>query len=162
MDCWWSGAASTQIILGKPRRVEGGRGDMGNSKVNPLDAALKRLESILGQASISARAAYLVTLRQQNAAALGDMIAREPVIRDAISEICTEWIETGKLNWIKDEDAQYFYDRLYYGEKMGLWLRSGDFQSHSKSADEILGWLLIDSWELVCLPLWKNELLDYD
>jgi len=135
---------------------------MANGKLNPLDAALARLEPILGQASIWATKARLVTLRQQNPAALAAMIAKEPVIRDAISESCRAWIETGNLKAMNDENAHYFFDRLDYGEKMLRWIRSADFQCPAKSANEILHWLLIDSWDLVCHSLWKNDLLDYD
>jgi len=133
---------------------------MGNDKSNPLDAALKRLEPLLGQVSLWAIKARRVTLVHENPSALAAMIAREPVIRDAISESCREWIQSGDLKPMTVDDAHYFYDRLDYGEKMIRWLRSDDLRCPSKTANEVLMWLVVDSWELVCLPLWKQDLTD--
>jgi hypothetical protein len=91
---------------------------------------------------------------------LETMIARELVIRDAISESCRVWIQTGNRKPMKDQDAVHFYYRLFFASKMLRWIRSGDLQCHSKTQNEFLTWLLIDSWPLLCVDLWKSELGD--
>lgn len=132
---------------------------MANGKSNPLDAALARLKSILEQACWQAKAFRLETMMKLPLEARFAMIVKELVIRDAISKSCREWIETGNLMPMRDEDAKHFYYRLHYGDKLLRWVRSGDCYYPSKSSNQILQWVLIDSWPEISVELWKSDLL---
>lgn len=125
----------------------------------PLGMALERLESILETASRQAIAFRLTSLARQDQVFASAMIAKELVIRDAISESCRVWILTGNLEAMLDEAAYYFFQRLRYGEKLIRWLRSGPI-SYGKSSNDALSWLLIDSWVCVSLPMWLDDLRD--
>src|ERR1035438_3618657 len=126
---------------------------MGKAKTNPLDAALKRLESITGSASTWAIEARLMTLEIPKRDYFAARIAREPAIRDAISECCRESIRGRQFRPLDVELGFFFYDRFHYGHVFGSWLQDGGASFESKTESEILAWLLIDSWERVSLVL---------
>lgn len=124
----------------------------------PLGQALERLESILTSSSKQAAAIHSMTVARDNQNSVAAMLTREPLIRDAISESCRVWIETGDLAAMDDKDAIYFFDRLQHGEKLLRWLLSGDCQCPNKTPNEILSWLLIDCWPVLGVSLWKDDL----
>lgn len=126
----------------------------------PLGAVLERLESILEPASRWATLAHSIEQALENPDHVSAILAREFGIRDAISQSCRAWIDTGNLPVMDDDEAKYFCDRLKCGETMIRWLRSGGLRCDGKTPNEVLTWLLVESWESVCFPLWKNELQD--
>ena len=131
---------------------------MGKANTNPLDAALKRLEPITGSASTWTIKAHLMTLELPKHDYFAARIAREPEIRDAISECCREWIRGRQFRPFDVELGFFFYDRFYYGHVFGSWLQESGASFESKTEPEILAWLLIDSWERVSLVLWIRDL----
>lgn len=133
---------------------------MPNGKADPMDAALKRLQSILEQACWQAKAFRLETVLALPSNERSAMIAKEIVIRDAISESCRAWIQSGSLPPMDDRLARYFFDRLRFGDKLLLWLRSGGWKCPPFSTNELLEWILIDSWPPISFELWKSELID--
>lgn len=126
---------------------------------NPVGVALERLQSILEPASRWATIAHSMSAAREHPEIAAAIIARELAIRDAISESCRVWIETGNLQPMDDQDARYFFDRLKYGEKVLLWIRSGDFL-WPKASNELLTFLLIDSWDYITSLMWLSDLSD--
>ena len=92
---------------------------------------------------------------------LAARIAREPVIRDAISESCLEWIALRPLPKMDRETAVFLWERFEYANRFGQWLCKSGAECLGKSVDEVLQWLLIDSWTQVSILYWKNDLQAY-
>ena len=133
---------------------------MGKAKTNPLDAALKRLESITGSASTWAIEARLMTLEIPKRDYFAARIAREPAIRDAISKSCLEWIESGRFPIADFHACRFLFDRMNCAYSFGCWLRQSGFEAPHKSENETLGWLLVDCWDNILAARWAQALHD--
>src|SRR5580704_16886038 len=110
----------------------------------PLDNAAHKMESLIGQALRHPTYADSMEKFMGNPDLVELAIAKEPVIRDAISQICRAWIQTGEPMRMQDETFRYFLYRLLYASKVLVWLKSGGCQV-PKTETDILHWLLIDS-----------------
>ncbi len=84
-------------------------------------------------------------------------IARELVIRDAISQSCMEWIDTGSLPLMDRETALFVYERFSYGHLLGEMMLNTGIESTSNER-YTLAWLLLDSWLFVSFALWQYDL----
>jgi hypothetical protein len=133
---------------------------MGNVKavVSPLAVALARIEPMLNTASSWAIKAHLMIAEDEKPHYRAARIARETVIRSAISESCAEWIARRPLPNMDPETAVFLWERFEYAKRFGQWLRRSGADCVEKTVDDVLTWLLIDSWMQVSLAQWKQDL----
>jgi hypothetical protein len=125
----------------------------------PLDAAQSRLESIWGQALKWAISSHSMERARESRGYASAILAKEPVIRDAISKSLEVWIQTGQVI-LADEDLPYFVDRMKTASRLCSWLKSGNCVPFEKSSNEILEWLLIHSWPEIGVALWADNFRD--
>ena len=126
---------------------------------NLLDEALTRLEPMTESASTWAIKAHLMLLDVPKSDYFAARIAKEPAIRDAISESCREWIGSRPFPRMNDEQAMFVFDRFRYAHAFAVWLIEGGMICNERNTGDLLTWLLIDSWEQVCLAQWKCDLM---
>jgi hypothetical protein len=126
--------------------------------MSTFDRALFRLHSQLtANGATLAAGALKANTQSQTSEPFLAKIARESVLRGAISESCVEWITNGRLPLMSSADALLFYDRIFYGFAFGELLAKSGFSWPGSEAD-LLRWLLIDSWERISCLLWKWDL----
>jgi hypothetical protein len=132
---------------------------MGNVKAaSPLAVALARIEPMLNTASSWAIKAHLMIPEDEKPHYRAARIAREIVIRKAISESCVEWIAGRPLPYMDPETAVFLWERFEHAKRFGQWLRRSGVDCVERTADDVLAWLLIDSWTQVSLAQWKQDL----
>lgn len=129
-----------------------------NEESNPLVLALLKLQATAEQLWPWAIEARLMTAPVPRPDYFAARIAREPVIRDAISESCLAWIENQPWPVMDHEQALFVADRFRYGYIFGLWLRENGFGCPSNSEATILIFLLNESWRQFSAPRWKRDL----
>lgn len=97
-----------------------------------------------------------MTLDQPKRDYFAARIAREPLIRDAISQSCEEWV-AGRQTKMDTEAAMFFADRFFYAYGLGVWLRDNEFQT-AQSEQNVLLWLLNGAWGKVSVARWVFDL----
>ena len=116
--------------------------------------ALERLESQMKAAARWAAKAGLMTEQSQTVEFVAARITREHLIRESISESCRVWVRHNSWRMMNRQDALFVWERVAYAYKFGEWLHNR-VECRSMSENEILLWLLIDSWVHVCADSWK-------
>lgn len=124
---------------------------------NAFETALRRLSSVLEEKVILAAKDQRANERIRIPEYVAATLSRESAIRDAISQSCVEWVENGAVPIMSQTDAMFFYDRLFYAFGFGRLLSESGFE-WPWGENDLLRWLLIDSWEQITCLLWKHNL----
>src|SRR5205809_6685894 len=125
---------------------------------NALKSAFDRLDRELITSCRWAVEGQILSSQDHQAEFASSKITREVEIRDAISQSCRVWIQTGFFPAMSSDDAFYIYFRLFYAHCFSEWLLSFGARFHSKKPDDLLDWLLIDSWSQMFVSQWKSRL----
>ena len=123
-------------------------------EMNTLKVAVARLQILLGGGATSVGEARREADRISLTAS--QLIARESSSRPAVTERCVEWASTGHLGSMTPDDALFLYERVKHGCALGLLLLEGQFEC-KLMVEEVLKWLLIESWENISYVRWKWE-----
>src|SRR5215469_6462532 len=80
-----------------------------------------------------------------------ELNAQESVLAPAIDLVCQTWIKTGKLPaGLPTVDAKtigpFVWDRFFRGLLFAKYLYDGGCRIYGKGDQEVLNWLLVDSW----------------
>jgi hypothetical protein len=122
-----------------------------------LQKAISRLQSAISGGATLAALAHREKTRSHTSEFVLATLARESEIRGAISESCAEWVKNGTYPLMSQDEALYFYERLFYGCAFARWLYQSGF-SWTGGEQELLSFLLIDSWERISCLNWKHSL----
>jgi len=94
-----------------------------------------------------------------------ELNAQESVLAPAVDAVCRTWVQTGKLPAGLDTvDAEtlgpFVWDRFFRGLLFAVYLHDGGCQIYGKGEDEVLIWLLVDSWRYYGRLVWKQTPAD--
>lgn len=78
--------------------------------------------------------------------------------REGINHVCKAWILTCNIQLTDQLSKNLFMDRLEFGLKLARWVKSIGFNHGEKSRDELLDWLLIQSWPELGYSLWRDDI----
>src|SRR5579859_484916 len=98
-----------------------------------LAEALARLEPEMSTAAMWAVAARPDAWRAHRESSRAAISAKELNIREAISQSCAEWVESGHWPVMSPEDALYVWERVWRAHHFGNWLRTAGLVSQQKS-----------------------------
>jgi len=95
-----------------------------------------------------------------------ELNAQESVLAPAIDVVCRMWIQTGKLPpGLETVDAKtigpFVWDRFFRGLLFAKYLYDGGCRIYGKGEQEVLVWLLVDSWQYYGRLVWKQTPADY-
>lgn len=122
---------------------------------NQLEQVILRLAKVLiSDGTMSAAEARQGFGQSHTPEYVAAKVARESVIRGAISESCVEWVKSGRLTIMSADDALFFFDRVLQAHAFARFLHESGFEWPGKE-DALLVWLLVDSWERITCLNWK-------
>jgi hypothetical protein len=93
-----------------------------------------------------------------------ELSAQESVLAPAIDRVCWTWVHTGKLPQLGPDDAKtlgpFVWDRFFRGLLFAKYLHDGGCRIYGKGEDEVLTWVLVDSWKYYGRVAWRQTPAD--